>query len=686
MSAGKIPPKSHLVMVLALLLLVILTGCLQSPSAAGIIVGEATANPVLIATAQADQYMRDAAATLDTRNLTQQAVAFEIQETSLAHNATAQAQQTRDALSLALTADSATYQAQETVAAATARANASSTIQAKQDAAATSTAVSLATINAINATRQAIELEQVQAEARQAQMTTIAISILMILGITLVVILSGLFLWKIIPVLVNRIGLIRYGQHGNPLLLTSQNGRTVITDPMKMHQAAITVDENGDVIMTELTPNDLQTFVTGGALRILLEQVQNAPGHPQRLPEQTNKERRLGPYSSSETKYFPTHRTPPIPLQASVPPQQTALNQSEQMPLPDSFSWQSIQSNVGEGFVLGMGHNSLIRIDFTQTPHILLSGSSGAGKTRRALRPLVAQALVQGYVVALLNESAADFSPFYDHPNAFIIHGGVERFIALLKSVISEMERRESILRQARVSEWRRLPTQLNDGPPILIVVDEVLSLAMLMSPREQKMFWGLLTTYASRARKLSMGSIGALTDPSYRVLGNGLNWREQCNARISFRVAKANVSRAALDTEGAERLAEGHFLAMLKSSLVQGVAPNPTDEQLIDYLNQYRVAPICQQDWLLVPESSEPLEPVQTSSRLLEPPSTTELEPVPTLRIPFDSNNPPTTVEKNYIRKLHTDGASKNRICQQVYGFKNGKVFRWVSNAIDEG
>lgn len=81
-----------------LMLLSLLTACNNVPSAAGVVAGEATANPALVATAQADQYMRDAAATLDARQLTQSAVAFQIQSTAEARAATAQAQQTRDAL------------------------------------------------------------------------------------------------------------------------------------------------------------------------------------------------------------------------------------------------------------------------------------------------------------------------------------------------------------------------------------------------------------------------------------------------------------------------------------------------------------------------------------------------------------------------------------------------------------
>ena len=689
----------NLVLTAVIVATITFTGCLSSPSAAGFVAGEATANPALVATAQADQYMRDAAATLDVRELTQQAVALEIQSTAQSSLATAQSQQTRDALNLALTADSATVQAQETFSAATAQAQETAvaatafaaetaTTQAKRDAEATSTAVALATADSVNATRQAFEMQQVQAEARREQITTIVVSIILgLIGIA-VATLIVLFFWKVIPVMVNRLGLIRYGQHGNPLFLTDKNGRTIITDPMRMHQAAITISGEGNIMMPELTPNELQTLVTGGVLRTLIEQARNAPGHPLMLPGQSIKDRRLGPFSSSETIQYPPDVQ--MPLNGSTISQEHVLDSGGEIPLPASVSWNTLHAQAGNGLVLGMGLNGIVSINLAKTPHILLSGSSGAGKTRRALRPLVAQALTQGMVVVLLNESAADFSPFYDHPNAFIIHGHADSYMVFLQSAIKEMERREMILRQARISEWGRLPHSLQDGPPVLIVIDEVLSLAMLMSPREQKSFWSLLATYASRARKLSMGSIGALTDPTYRILGTGLNWREQCNARISFRVAKANVSRAVLDTDGAETLADGQFLAMLGNhGLIRGVSANPGDVELAAYLAQHRVQPATHQDWLLVAEPVEPIEPVepvQTGSELAEPTLYTEPEPVPAPSIPFNHDNPPTPAESAYIRQLYANGMSKNQVCRHVYGFKNGKTFAWLTQAIDRG
>jgi hypothetical protein len=82
---------------------------------------------------------------------------------------------------------------------------------------------------------------------------------------------------------------------------------------------------------------------------------------------------------------------------------------------------------------------------------------SGSGKTRRLLRPLVAQALAAGYYAVLMNESGSDFSPFYDHPNVAVVRGDVYAYMGVMEAAMAEMERREQL--SAR-------PARLGMGPP----------------------------------------------------------------------------------------------------------------------------------------------------------------------------------------------------------------------------
>lgn len=176
----------------------------------------------MVATAQADQYWRDAQATTQASQATLEANYRNIQRTAEAATgtalafqaqttATAHVQQTADTLALALTRDTATTQAGETA-----------TTQVVNSIVVTSTANALVTGSSFAATRQAIQLRQAEAQARREHIFTLTSYVFIVAAIGLVLALSGWLFWQLIPTLVNRAGVIRYGQHGNPLLLYRQ--------------------------------------------------------------------------------------------------------------------------------------------------------------------------------------------------------------------------------------------------------------------------------------------------------------------------------------------------------------------------------------------------------------------------------------------------------------------------------
>jgi hypothetical protein len=319
-------------------LLVLLIACHQPSTAAGNLAAEATANPVLVATAQADQYWRDTQATPQAYEMTLAANYEHVRSTAQA------------------TTTAQFHHAQTT------------------------------------ATSQAFELEQARSQAQREQLVTAAPTAFLIFTGLLAVGLAAWFFWKVAPTLVNRAALVRYGQHGNPLLLIGRDGRTTITDPLRMLQAALTIDQAGEVIMPEISPNQLQTLITGGVLRTLIEQSRHAPGHPPQLPAEISHERRAGPFASiTTTRHLsalrssldaPSRPTPGLPTAHGSP-----LTTHSSLP---PVSWPALAAYSGPGLALGLGRQQIISLDLARTPHILLSGSSGCGKTRRALRPLIA--------------------------------------------------------------------------------------------------------------------------------------------------------------------------------------------------------------------------------------------------------------------------------------------------------
>ena len=257
----------------------------------------ATANGALAATAQMDQYRRDAAATGTARAIQFQADVIHVQSTAQAATATA------GALAAAETAQAsvnATATARvEAAMTQTAAALANSTAQAAQ-AAATNTAIAEAQLTQIaharaTATKEAeqhatataavvetqttILLESQAAEAQRRRIENTALTILLVIG-------SGVSIYLIFSIVrtlnrnADRAGMVQtYGLHKNPLLVT-QNGRGVtIINPLTNTAAITTLDGQGQIISNEL-PELMRQSAILGALAVLHQQAQHMPFPP----------------------------------------------------------------------------------------------------------------------------------------------------------------------------------------------------------------------------------------------------------------------------------------------------------------------------------------------------------------------------------------------------------------------
>jgi hypothetical protein len=622
---AKQPPKTPLLFPTLLLTLLatltLLTACMTGhpgPTAAERVHNGSPA-PELMATAQADQYWRDAQATTAAQQATQQANYRNVQGTAQAAQATQVAQTTRDALHLSLTVDAATVQAQQTAVYATRTFETTATAQAQANAVATATeaaVIAQTTRTGPGRSRRRRRHRHPRRLRRPAAAAAGAARLLrrclhhlrhlwrFLFGVVLLYLA-----WQLVPI-ATRAGLVRYGQHGNPLFTSQRHGRTIITDPLRMLQAALTVDEYGNVAMPHLTDDAIQTILAGDALTTLIEQARHAPGHAPILPSEVSRCAASvpGPNKTPSATTRPGGDHPAGPGPKTRRRTDDSANERRPLPLPGQSPGRCWPATTGAVWpsVPARGQQ-LITLDLARLPHLFVAGMSGAGKTRRLLRPLVAQALADGYTAVLMNESGSDFAPFYNQPQAAIVRGDVYTYMAVLEAAMDEMQAREQLLRDPHLRMAAAAGPGLPAAPVCLLAIDELLALAASLTPKEQKQFWALLTAFASRARKVGMCSLGLATDPTYRALGQGgLNYRSQCG-RISFRMFQAAGSRAILDQNGAEQLEESQFLALLDKPGVQtGVAANPDDDELARYLHR-QAGPSADRRQSLQPPGCQP-------------------------------------------------------------------------------
>jgi hypothetical protein len=576
-------------LLIGLLGLVMLAACSGAPPPAV----PRNAPDDLQATAAWESYRQSAIATQTVAAREAAAIAHSLMATDTAARATTSAQSTRASQEATATTQAgyvtATHEAG--IATATARAvNATATHHAGATTAtavaaatrdsiqATSTAQSVqatATIQAIAAQREAMRLER---ERRLQPLKTYGP---WFIGVALLVLLAALGSWVLIIAMKAwdaRQRVIANGPFGRPLvLLDGPNGRRTILDPSRLFGPVVSV-AGESVTIPQLAAPELQNQTTARSQAVELRQAAHPP-YPIALP-------------------------PPRPYRQPAPalsPSSAPQHAEPALPLPTDAPWSILhQEWQGNGLPLGMGVRGLLVADPEAYPHLLMAGTSGSGKTRFGLRPLITSALASGWQVAIYDRSGLDFLPFQQHPNArTVLLEDPSQAIAHLALLYETIQARFLVLREAGASTWGRLPgggsSASPPGPRILAVMDEFANLADALPANERRELWRGARMIAAEGRKAGVHLALALQDPTHKSLD--LRIRRNC-LPLSFRVKDGDTSRVILGAGGAEQLPPRQFLTVM-DRLLRGVAFAPSDEEIGAFLAARPVTPHPAPAWL---------------------------------------------------------------------------------------
>lgn len=587
--------------LLLLLMLAPLPACTGAPSPA---VPRGAPND-LQATAAWETYHQAAQATQTFAAQEAAAIVHALQATDTAATSTTSAQSTQAGQIATATAQA--YEATTTHQAhiATATAAAAQATAAYNAQVTTATAVSQETAETIKATStaqavyatatgQAAEAEreslQLERERRLQPLKTYGP---WLIGLALLLLLAGLGAWAIVTavrVWDTRQRVVPHGPFGRPLiLLDGPNGRKIILDPGRFFGPAVTIDGES-VTMPQLAAPEFQNQTTARSQAVELRQAGHSP-HPILMPPS-----RTGHTAGRQTAVQSPNALP-------SPTGDPALD------LPNDIPWSLLEERwQGTGLPLGMGTNGLLIADPEAYPHLLMAGTSGSGKTRYGLRPLITSALSAGWQVAILDRSGLDFLPFDAHPNAHtILLSEASEAIHHLALLYEVAQSRLALLLAARTSTWSRL--QSGDpsapdgrdgglsaaGPRILTVIDEFANLTDALPDSDRKELWRYARMVAAEGRKAGVHLAIALQDPTHKSLD--LRIRRNC-LPVSFRVKDGDASRVILGAGGAERLPPRQFLTVM-DRLIQGVAFAPSDEEIRTFLIERPVSPYPAPEWL---------------------------------------------------------------------------------------
>jgi hypothetical protein len=233
-----------------------------------------------------------------------------------------------------------------------------------------------------------------------------------------------------------------------------------------------------------------------------------------------------------------------------------------------------------------------ILINRAQKPHLLIAGTTGSGKTQTGLIPYVVANLGAGLQVVLMNGRGADFLPLESHPNVTSLQADrADRpflLISLLEAMVSEIDRRDGVLRRYAASNWSGLPSYAGESPEVLVMIDEFLAIiseAGGLAKDDEERMWNALIQITNEARKFGMYVGLTMTDPTGRNLGKtGMTVRSQM-ARMVLTMNEEAASRAILGNArdfpyGTVGLPIGQFIATVGGRAQRGVGfhPSPTD------------------------------------------------------------------------------------------------------------
>lgn len=208
---------------------------------------------------------------------------------------------------------------------------------------------------------------------------------------------------------------------------------------------------------------------------------------------------------------------------------------------------------------IGLGQNVAgqpMATDLAQMPHLLIAGTTGAGKSV-CVNGIIACLLLQNtpddLKMVMVDPKRVELTGYNGVPHLVApVIVELERVVGTLQWAMREMDNRYKRLADMgarNIVEFNKKAKGKDKMPYIVIIIDELADL-MMLSPEETERG---ITRLAQMARATGIHMVIATQRPSVDVV-TGLI-KANFPARIAFAVASSTDSRVILDTTGAERL-----------------------------------------------------------------------------------------------------------------------------------
>ncbi|UEX90940.1 DNA translocase FtsK [Staphylococcus ratti] len=241
-------------------------------------------------------------------------------------------------------------------------------------------------------------------------------------------------------------------------------------------------------------------------------------------------------------------------------------------------------------------NNEPLLMDIAKTPHALIAGATGSGKSvsiNSILLSLLYRNHPEELKLLLIDPKMVELAPYNDLPHLVApVITDVKAATQSLKWAVEEMERRYKRFAQTHVRNITAFNKKVSYDqrmPKIVIVIDELSDL-MMMAPQDVEQS---IARIAQKARACGIHMLVATQRPSVNVI-TGLI-KANIPTRIAFMVSSSVDSRTILDSGGAERLlGYGDMLylggGMNKPIRVQGTFVSDEEiDEVVEYIKSQR-------------------------------------------------------------------------------------------------
>lgn len=262
--------------------------------------------------------------------------------------------------------------------------------------------------------------------------------------------------------------------------------------------------------------------------------------------------------------------------------------------MPDKviYKFSEIEPHMKGKFtpiVVGVDRRNILNVlDLKELHHILLTGSTGSGKSslfRAMIVSLILHKSPEEIQFVLGDLKQSEFGVYRNLPHVKSLHMNKESLLKELKKVETEMKRRGKLLDTHDVEHVSELKEKL---PIIMVIIDELITLT------DDKKIMKILTDISCLGRSAAIHIIGAMQRGDAKNLGgqflNNMNCRisgkqaDSTNAKVSGLKTTVDINtpgRMALSINGEEKHVQVPFMSKQKAKEL--LAPHkvqPTQEQ----------------------------------------------------------------------------------------------------------